>query len=160
MSFDVMMLPALNATLNALALVLLLIGFYLIRQKKWKAHRGVMIAAFAVSTLFLVSYLTYHYLRGGVTTPFGGEGIIRPIYFFVLFTHIALAAVTPVLAIMSMNRGLQKRFDRHRRIARWTFPIWLYVSVTGVLVYFMLYQWFPAPHGETAVKQQVESRSY
>jgi uncharacterized membrane protein YozB (DUF420 family) len=153
MGFDVMMLPALNATLNAIAMVLLLVGFYFIKQKKWKVHRAVMIAAFGVSTIFLISYLTYHYLRGGVSTPFGGEGVIRPIYFFILITHIALAAVTPVLAIISLNRGLRKRFDRHRRIARWTFPIWLYVSVTGVIVYLMLYQWFPAPHNETAQKQ-------
>jgi uncharacterized membrane protein YozB (DUF420 family) len=144
MSFDVMMLPALNATLNAIAMVLLLVGYYLIKQKRWEAHRSVMISAFAVSTLFLISYLTYHYLRGGMSTPFGGEGIIRSVYYFILVTHIVLAAVTPVLAIMSLSRGLQRRYDRHRRIARWTFPIWLYVSVTGVLVYLMLYQWFPS----------------
>jgi uncharacterized membrane protein YozB (DUF420 family) len=156
MNFDVMMLPAVNATLNAIAMVLLLIGYYLIRQdkKNWKAHRAVMITAFAVSTIFLISYLTYHYLRGGVSTPFGGEGVIRPIYYFILITHVILAAVTPVLAIISLNRGLQKRFDRHRRIARWTFPIWLYVSVTGVIVYLMLYQWYPAPHIETALREE------
>jgi uncharacterized membrane protein YozB (DUF420 family) len=154
MNFDVMMLPAVNATLNAIAMVLLLIGFYFIKQKNWKAHRAMMISAFAVSTVFLISYLTYHYLRGGVSTPFGGEGAVRSIYYCILITHIALAAVTPVLAIISLNRGLQKRYDRHRRIARWTFPIWLYVSVTGVIVYLMLYQWFPAPHNETARKQE------
>jgi uncharacterized membrane protein YozB (DUF420 family) len=144
MKFDVMMLPALNATLNSIAGVLLLIGFYFIRQKNWKAHRAMMISAFVVSTIFLASYVTYHYMRGGVSTPFGGTGAIRPIYFGMLISHVLLAAVTPVLAIISINRGLGRRFDKHRKIARWTFPIWLYVSVTGVLVYFMLYQWFPA----------------
>jgi uncharacterized membrane protein YozB (DUF420 family) len=144
LDFDVMMLPALNATLNGLAAVLLLIGFYLIKQKKWKAHRAMMIAAFSVSVLFLISYLSYHYLRGGIATPFTGTGISRPIYFTILISHTILAAVTPVLAIISLNRGLSRRFDKHRKIARWTFPIWLYVSVTGVLVYMMLYQWFPS----------------
>jgi uncharacterized membrane protein YozB (DUF420 family) len=141
--FDVMMLPAVNATLNAIAAVLLVTGFLLIRNGRRRAHRGVMIAAFVTSVLFLASYLTYHGMRGGVSTPFGGEGIVRPIYFAILVTHVVLAAVVPVLAIITLRRGLSERFDRHRRIARWTLPIWLYVSVTGVLVYFMLYEWFP-----------------
>jgi uncharacterized membrane protein YozB (DUF420 family) len=147
--FDIMMLPALNATLNAIAGVLLVIGFVLIRQRKIQAHRKVMIWAFCVSVVFLASYLLYHYLRGGVSTPFGGEGVIRPIYFTMLISHIILAAIVPVLAIISINRGLARRYDKHRKIARWTLPIWLYVSVTGVLVYFMLYQWFP--HHSVAV---------
>jgi len=144
MNFDVMMLPAVNATLNAIATLLLLWGFVLIRRKRWQEHRNVMMAAFIVSIVFLASYLTYHGLRGGVSTPFGGEGAIRIVYYVVLVTHVILAAVVPVLAILSISRGLSRRFDKHRRIARWTFPIWLYVSITGVLVYFMLYQWFPA----------------
>ena len=145
-SFDVMALPRLNAILNRIATVLLVIGFLMIRQGKWKAHRNVMLGAFSVSVLFLVSYITYHALRGGVTTPFGGEGaVIIGLYRFILFSHIALAAVVPVLAIITLNRGLSRKFDRHKKIARWTYPIWLYVSVTGVLVYLMLYEWFPAP---------------
>jgi uncharacterized membrane protein YozB (DUF420 family) len=142
--FDVMILPAVNATLNALATVLLLLGYYFIRQQKRLQHRRVMIAAFWVSVAFLASYLTYHGLRGGVSTPFGGVGAIRTIYFVMLATHVVLAAVVPVLAIITLRRGLASRFDPHKRIARWTLPIWLYVSVTGVLVYFMLYQWYPA----------------
>jgi uncharacterized membrane protein YozB (DUF420 family) len=150
MNFDVMILPAVNATLNAIAAVLLLYGFYLIRQRRWREHKKVMIAAFSVSVVFLISYVTYHYLRRGLSTPFGGEGIIRPIYFTILISHVVLAAVVPVLALLSISRGLASKFDKHRKIARWTFPIWLYVSVTGVLVYFMLYQWFP--HAEVALR--------
>jgi uncharacterized membrane protein YozB (DUF420 family) len=144
--FDVMMLPAVNATLNAISTILLLIGYYKIRTDKahWKRHRFWMLSAFTVSVLFLISYVTYHYLRGGMSTPFGGEGVIKGIYYVILVTHVVLAAIVPVLAVISIKRGLARRFDKHRRIARWTFPIWLYVSVTGVLVYFMLYQWFPS----------------
>ncbi len=144
MNVDVMMLPAVNATLNAIATVMLLMGFYRIRQKRWESHRKWMIAAFSTSVLFLISYVTYHSLRGGLSTPFGGEGAIKVFYLVILFTHIVLAAIVPVLAIITLNRGLGRRFDKHRKIARITFPIWLYVSVTGVLVYLMLYQWFPA----------------
>jgi uncharacterized membrane protein YozB (DUF420 family) len=148
--FDVMVLPAVNATLNAIATVLLVIGFIHIRNGRMRAHRTTMIAAFATSVLFLVSYVTYHAIRQGLSTPFAGEGIIRPIYYFILVTHIILAAAVPVLAIITLKRGLAERFVHHRRIARWTLPIWLYVSVTGVIVYFMLYQWYPGPV-ETAV---------
>lgn len=143
MEIDVMALPRLNAILNGLATVLLIVGFVMIRRGKWKAHRNVMLSAFGVSVVFLISYLTYHYLRGGLSTPFGGEGVIKVIYYFILITHIALAAVVPVLAIITLNRGLRKRYPQHKKIARWTYPIWLYVSVTGVLVYLMLYEWFP-----------------
>jgi uncharacterized membrane protein YozB (DUF420 family) len=146
MKFDVLILPAINATLNAIATVLLLYGYYLIRKKRMREHRKVMIAAFTVSVLFLACYLTYHAIQRGVSTPFGGTGAIAVFYYAMLITHVVLAAVVPVLAIITMRRGLASRFDPHRRIARWTFPIWLYVSVTGVLVYFMLYQWFPAQH--------------
>ena len=144
MKFDVMILPAINATLNSIATVLLLYGYYLVRKKRAREHRKVMIAAFAVSVLFLICYLTYHGIQRGVSTPFGGSGAIAGVYYFILITHIILAAIVPVLAIITMRRGLANRIDKHRKIARWTFPIWLYVSVTGVLVYFMLYQWFPA----------------
>src|SRR5688572_24208877 len=142
--FDVMMLPAVNATLNAIAGVLLVIGYVQIRSRKRIAHRRTMIAAFTTSVVFLASYVTYHALRGGMSTPFGGEGTVRSVYYFILITHVILAAIVPVLAIITLRRGLANRFDPHRRIARWTLPIWMYVSVTGVIVYFMLYQWYPA----------------
>ncbi len=144
MEIDVMALPRVNAILNGIATVLLIIGLVMIRKGKWKAHRNVMLGAFGMSVLFLGSYLTYHYLRGGLSTPFGGEGIIKGIYYFILITHVLLAAVVPVLAIITLNRGLRKRYPKHKTIARWTYPIWLYVSVTGVLVYLMLYEWFPS----------------
>lgn len=140
-----MVLPKVNAILNGLATVLLIIGFSLIKRGKWKAHRNVMLGAFGVSVLFLASYVTYHALRGGLSTPFGGEGtFIVSLYRFILFSHITLAAVVPVLAIITLNRGLRKRYPAHKKIARWTYPIWVYVSVTGVLVYLFLYEWFPA----------------
>ncbi len=136
-------LPAVNATLNAISTVLLLIGYRLIRQRRIETHRKVMIAAFWTSVIFLITYLTYHSFAG-VGTRFMGQGAIRPIYFTLLISHIVLAAFVPVLAIITLRRGLAAKYDRHRKIARWTYPIWLYVSVTGVLVYFMLYQWFPS----------------
>ncbi|MBS1913472.1 MAG: DUF420 domain-containing protein [Bacteroidetes bacterium] len=144
MKFDVMMLPAVNATLNGIATVLLLVGRSLIRRRHVAQHRKVMITAFSVSVLFLISYLTYHGMRGGITTHFGGPGAIATIYYAMLISHVTLAACVPVLAIITMRRGLRMDVARHRKIARWTYPIWLYVSVTGVLVYFMLYQWFPS----------------
>lgn len=144
MPIDVMALPAVNATLNGCSSLLLILGYILIRNGRAEAHRRVMIGAFGVSSLFLVSYVTYHTLRGGMSTPFGGVGTVRVIYYAMLASHVLLAAFVPVLAIITMRRGLKRAFDRHRRIARWTLPIWLYVSITGVLVYFMLYQWFPA----------------
>lgn len=136
-------LPAVNATLNGIATILLLIGLYLIRNRRIEQHRNVMLMAFWTSVIFLVCYLVYHSLAG-IGTKFGGVGIIRPIYFALLISHVTLAAAVPVLAIITLRRGLSMRYDKHRRIAKWTYPIWLYVSVTGVLVYFMLYQWFPA----------------
>lgn len=147
MNFDVMWLPALNASLNGLAALLLLIGYGLIRRRKVAVHHRVMLAAFCVSVLFLISYVTYHSLRGGTATPFEGDGWVRPIYLSILTSHTVLAPIVPVLAVVTLRRGLLKRYDRHRRIARWTLPIWLYVSVTGVIIYFMLYQWYPGtPH--------------
>lgn len=131
-------LPALNAVLNATAAVLLVTAYVLIRKGRREAHKRVMITAFSVSTLFLISYLTYHALAGVVYYP--GTGWIRRVYLTILTTHTALAVTVPVLAIVTLRRGLKGWFERHRKIARWTLPIWLYVSVTGVVVYLMLYQ--------------------
>jgi len=131
------LLPTVNAVLNATSAVLLVWGYTLIRGKQIQAHRKVMITAFATSCLFLVCYLIYHAQVGSV--PFQGTGVIRPIYFSILITHTILAATVPVLAIITLRRGLAGKYDKHRRIARWTLPIWLYVSVTGVVVYLMLY---------------------
>ena len=131
-------LPAVNASLNAVAGALLLVGYGLMRRGRIEAHRRVMLAAFAASSLFLVSYTVYHAQVGSVR--FTREGFVRPVYFTVLATHVALAAVVLPLAIVTLSHGLRRRVPQHRRIARWTFPIWLYVSVTGVLVYVLLYQ--------------------
>jgi uncharacterized membrane protein YozB (DUF420 family) len=131
-------LPAVNATLNALSGVLLIVAYALIRARRIEQHRRVMIAAFATSSLFLVCYLVYHAQVGSV--PFTRQGFVRPLYFTILVTHVTLAAAVLPLAIVTLSRGLKARYAQHRRIARWTFPIWLYVSVTGVLVYVLLYQ--------------------
>jgi uncharacterized membrane protein YozB (DUF420 family) len=131
-------LPAVNASLNALSGVLLLVGYILIRARRIAAHRAVMIAAFATSSLFLICYLVYHAQVGSV--PFPRHGFVRPLYFTILITHVVLAASVPPLAIVTITRGLKGRYPQHRRIARWTFPIWMYVSITGVLVYVLLYQ--------------------
>jgi uncharacterized membrane protein YozB (DUF420 family) len=131
-------LPALNATLNAIAAVLLVVGYVLIRRGRWRQHRAVMLTAFCTSVLFLVSYLTYHAHVGSKHFP--GQGSVRVVYFAILLTHTVLAATVPFLALITLSRGLSARYDRHRAIARWTLPIWLYVSVTGVIVYLMLYQ--------------------
>jgi uncharacterized membrane protein YozB (DUF420 family) len=130
-------LPSINAFLNATAAVLLVWGFTLIRRKRIAQHRKVMITAFCVSCAFLVCYLVYHFQVGSKHFPH--TGLIRTVYLSILGTHTVLAAAVPVLAIISLRRGLAQRFDKHRRIARWTLPIWLYVSVTGVVVYVMLY---------------------
>ena len=129
-------LPAINATLNGLSALLLIAGLVFIRSGRKNAHRACMISALSVSFLFLVSYLTYHLQVG--TTHFAGRGWIRPVYFSILTTHTILAASVPPLAILTLSRALQGRFDRHRRIARVSFPIWLYVSVTGVVIYVLL----------------------
>jgi putative membrane protein len=131
-------LPAVNATLNGISGVLLLIGYLLIRARKIETHRKVMIAAFITSSLFLVCYVIYHAQVGSVR--FTRTGFVRPLYYTILVTHVTLAATVVPLAIITLTRGLKGRFVQHRRIARWTFPIWLYVSVTGVLVYVLLYQ--------------------
>ena len=131
-------LPAVNATLNALSGVLLLAGYVLIRKGQIERHRRCMIAAFVASSLFLVCYIVYHVQVGSVR--FVRQGVVRPIYFTILITHVTLAAVILPLALVTLSRGLKARYAKHRAIARWTLPIWLYVSVTGVLVYVLLYQ--------------------
>ncbi len=131
-------LPAVNATLNAISGILLVIAYALIRARRIEQHRRVMIAAFATSSLFLVCYLVYHAQVGSVR--FTRQGLVRPLYFTILITHVTLAAVVLPMAIVTLSRGLKRRYPQHRAIARWTFPIWLYVSVTGVLVYVLLYQ--------------------
>ena len=130
-------LPTLNAALNSLSAVFLLTGYLLIRAKNLRAHRACMLSAFACSTLFLASYLIYHYHVGSV--PYKGQGWTRVVYFGILLTHTILASAVVPLAVITLTRALREKFDAHRRIARWAFPIWLYVSVTGVVVYLMLY---------------------
>ncbi len=135
---DIQSLPAVNATLNGIAAVLLAIGYTLIRKKRIQAHKRVMLTAFSVSVVFLACYLFYHYNAGIVY--YQKTGIIRYVYLTILTTHTILAVITPVLAIITLRRGLRMDVTRHRAIARWTFPIWMYVSVTGVVVYLMLYR--------------------
>jgi uncharacterized membrane protein YozB (DUF420 family) len=132
--------PVIDASLNGTSAVLLVIGRSLIKSGRMAAHRLVMLAALASSTLFLISYLYYHYHVGSI--HFQGKGIWRPLYFTLLTSHTILAIVIVPMVIITLSRALRERFDKHRRIARWTFPLWLYVSVTGVMVYFMLYQIF------------------
>lgn len=134
-------LPAINATLNGTCAVLLFAARNRIRNKAIPQHRALMISAFCVSIVFLASYLIYHFNAGIVY--FDGTGIWRPIYFTLLTSHTILAVTVPVLATITLSRGLRKRFKKHRAIAKWTYPIWMYVSVTGVVIYFMLYQIFP-----------------
>jgi putative membrane protein len=133
---------ALNATLNGTSAVLLTCGYAAIRARKIFVHKAFMIAAFLTSTAFLISYLAYHYRVGHV--PFQGQGWIRPVYFTLLLTHTVLAAVIVPLIIVTLRRAWLDKFDKHRIIARWTLPLWMYVSVTGVIVYLMLYQIYPA----------------
>jgi uncharacterized membrane protein YozB (DUF420 family) len=131
-------LPALNATLNAIAFVLLVTGYYFIRRKQWRRHRACMIAALVMSGLFLTSYVIYHAQVGSV--PFQKTGWIRTVYFAVLIPHVILAALMVPPVIVTVSRGLSAKYDKHRRIARWTLHVWLYVSITGVAVYWMLYR--------------------
>jgi putative membrane protein len=133
---------ALNATLNGTSAVLLTCGYFAIRARKIAVHKAFMIAAFLTSTAFLISYLAYHYRVGHVA--FQGQGWIRPVYFTLLLTHTVLAAVIVPLIIVTLRRAWLEKFDKHRIIARWTLPLWMYVSVTGVIVYLMLYQIYPA----------------
>ena len=131
-------LPAVNATLNAISGVLLSAGYVFIRRGRIAMHKRCMLAALTSSALFLTSYVTYHLHAG--SRPFPGQGPVRVIYFAILITHVVLAAVIVPLALMTAARGLRAQFDAHARIARWTLPLWLYVSVTGVVIYVMLYQ--------------------
>ena len=136
-------LPALNAALNGIATVLLLSGWFAIRSGNKKAHIACMISALLVSAAFLTSYLVYHYSVGSVKFAHGGA--LRAVYLVILVPHIILAAVNVPMILLTVIPAARQRFDKHRRIARWTLPVWLYVSVTGVLVYLMLYVWFPGP---------------
>jgi len=131
-------LPALNASLNGVAALFLMAGYAFIRQRKIAAHRASMLGALAASALFLVSYVVYHANAG--SKPFPGTGPIRAVYFFILITHVVLAAAILPMALVTLSRALRERFDLHVRIARWTLPLWLYVSVTGVVIYLMLYR--------------------
>lgn len=135
-------LPHLNATLNASSFILLTSGYYFIRRGRVLAHKRCQLAALTASILFLISYIVYHLHHG--TTRFTGQGIARPIYFTILTTHTILAAVIVPFVIITLRRALRADFLRHRAIARWTFPMWLYVSVTGVIVYVMLYHLYPS----------------
>lgn len=138
-------LPAVNACLNAASMVLLALGYIFIKRENKTAHRNCMIAAFAVSCLFLVLYLYHKYaVVKGVHTPFAGPRPLAPFYYAMLASHIILAMLVPVLALVTMSRAFQQRFEAHKKIARWTWPVWMYVSVTGVLIYLLLYRIYPA----------------
>jgi uncharacterized membrane protein YozB (DUF420 family) len=139
---DYAIFPAINATLNGTSAVLLLIGHNFIQRGRMAAHRVFMIAAVVTSSLFLMSYVYYHAHVGSVR--FQGQGWSRPVYFTILTSHTILAVVIVPMVIVTLIRALRERFDRHRAIARWTYPLWLYVSVTGVIIYYMLYHWFAA----------------
>jgi uncharacterized membrane protein YozB (DUF420 family) len=137
---DYSIFPKINATLNGLSAILLVIGHRLIKQRKMAAHRAVMLSAFATSSIFLLCYLYYHWPGHGGIVYFHGTGAIRILYFTILISHTTLAIVIVPLVLITLTRGLRGDFARHRPIARWTYPLWLYVSITGVIVYFMLFQ--------------------
>lgn len=134
-------LAPLDAILNATAALLLIAGFIAIRRHRVRAHRAFMLSAFAVSVAFFISYCIYHYHVGDVR--FAGQGAVRPVYFTILISHVTLAAVIVPLVLITLTRALRGRFIRHRAIARWTLPIWIYVSITGVIVYLMLFRFYP-----------------
>lgn len=136
-------LPLVNASLNALSTVFISAGWYLVRRGRWRQHVVCMVIALITSTLFLASYLTYHYARGGQATQFSGTGWIRPVYFTILITHILLAFAIVPMVVATLVPAIRRRWTKHARVGRWTMPVWLYVSVTGVIVYLMLYQWYP-----------------
>jgi len=138
--FSVSDLPLVNALLNSTSAILLVLGHRFMKQGRIEAHRSCMIAVFVVSAFFLTSYLVYHYQHG--SEPFQGQGWVQPVYFSILFTHTVLAMAIVPMALITLRRGLKRMDDLHRKIARWTYPVWLYVSVTGVVIYLMLYQWF------------------
>jgi putative membrane protein len=131
-------LPALNATLNAISAAFLITGYILIRQGRYRLHKRCMLGALTTSTLFLISYLVYHYNVG--SRPFPGTGVVRYVYLSILLTHVVLAATILPLALVTTGRGLREQYGKHVKVARWTLPLWLYVSVTGVIIYLMLYQ--------------------
>jgi putative membrane protein len=137
------LLATVNATLNAIAAVFLAAGFYYVRRRQIKAHRICMLTAFGVSVLFLICYITYHYQVGDVR--FAGHGAVRPVYFSILISHIILAVATVPLVIFTLSWALRARFTAHRKIARWTWPVWIYVSITGVIVYLMVYHIYGPP---------------
>jgi putative membrane protein len=139
-------LPAINASLNFVSTIFISAGWYWIRHDHWRRHVACMVTAVISSTFFLAGYLVYHAHVGERSTHFSAGGIVAAIYFPMLISHIVLAFVTLPLVILTLIPVFQRRWDRHRRIGRWTMPIWLYVSVTGVLVYLMLYKWFPPPN--------------
>lgn len=144
------LLPTLNAALNGLSAILLAVGYLLIRRRKIREHRVVMLTAFGTSTLFLISYLIYHAQVGSM--PFAGQGVVRPIYYTLLVSHIVLAATVVPLALVVLYRGLKRRYFIHKRLARRVLPVWLYVSITGVVIYMMLYRLYtssPAIAGVT-----------
>ena len=149
-------LPIVNACLNALATVFLMLGFVYIKKGNKTAHRNCMISAFVTSAVFLTCYLIYHFSTE-VVTKFVEPQWFRPIYFVLLFTHVVLAVVILPLIFITLSRALKERFDQHRKNARWTWPLWMYVSITGVLIYILLYQIFPQPKPvqPPAVEQQV-----
>ncbi len=137
-------LPAVNATLNSLSTLLILTGWVMIRTERKVAHAACMIGAILTSAAFLACYLVYHYLKAGHVTHFTYPGWPKALYFFILGTHTPLAIIALPLIILTVIPAVRRRFEAHKRMARWTLPVWLYVSVTGVLVYFMLYVWFPS----------------
>ncbi|MFZ1217823.1 MAG: DUF420 domain-containing protein [Chthoniobacterales bacterium] len=136
-------LPAINAALNFISTIFIACGWYLIRRGHWRRHIACMVTAVLSSTLFLIGYVVYHAHVGERSTHFTAEGIVRILYFAMLISHILLAFVTLPLVILTLIPVFRRRWERHTRIARWTMPIWLYVSITGVLVYLMVYKWFP-----------------
>ncbi|WP_210486949.1 DUF420 domain-containing protein [Rufibacter aurantiacus] len=133
---DVSFLPQLHAVLNSLTAIALIIGYYQIKKQNRRLHRFAMVCAFMLSVVFLVSYVIYHYQAA--PTPYGGEGTLRMVYYFILITHIVLAAVIVPLVLLSVYFALSEQYVRHRKVSRWTFPLWLYVAITGVVVYVMI----------------------
>ncbi|QHL87092.1 DUF420 domain-containing protein [Nibribacter ruber] len=138
---DVSFLPQLHAVINSLTAVALVVGYYFIKQQNRRYHRFAMTTAFVLSICFLVSYVLYHYQVA--PTPFGGEGTIKMVYYFILLTHIVLAAVIVPLVLLSVYFALSKQYQKHKKVSRWTFPLWLYVSITGVLVYILISPYYP-----------------
>ncbi|MBI4469393.1 MAG: DUF420 domain-containing protein [Acidobacteria bacterium] len=142
MRLEIVDLPSLNALLNGISALLITAGYYFIRRRRVTPHRACMVAAFITSSLFLISYLFYHYHAG--SRPFQGQGWTRPLYFTILISHTVLATLVVPFVLITLSRALKGQFVRHASIARWTLPVWWYVSVTGVAVYWMLYRWYPS----------------